>query len=355
MLLKNFTSKKLIAFGAGRTLKIAQKKKKIKLSYIIDNNNTLVGKKFFNLKIFNSSIIKEEKNFIIIIYSPRFYEIKLQLEKYGLKYKKHFIHFLDLSIYKNLINNLTDEICYKNLEHFLSPGDVCLDIGANVGLYTYKMSKLVKSNGKVLSFEPVNIAFNQIRILKKKYSLYNSQIFNLAIGKKRGETKILIPIIDDLVQLGFSHIQTIKYKSKNLVLSKYGDTFHKKMNFGYKQKTKIDLIDNIVNNLRLKKIDYIKIDVEGYELEVIKGAVRSIKQFKPILQIEIFYSKEKQKKLFTFFKSMEYFLVYSKKKLIKIHNWKIICGVSDYYLIPKEKFNLLKDKFNNKHDYLKVY
>lgn len=353
MLPKKFISKKIIAFGAGRTLKIAQKKKKLKLSYIIDNNNSLVGKKNFNLKIFNFSKISEEKNFIIIIYSPRFYEIKLQLEKYGLKYKTHFIWFLDLPIYKNLINNLTDELCFKNLGQFLTSGDVCLDIGGNVGLYTYKMSKLVKSNGKVLSFEPVNIAFNQIRFLKKKYSLNNSQIFNLAMGKKKGETKILIPIIDNLVQLGFSHIQTIKYKSKNLVQSKYGDIFHKKMNFGYKQKTKIDLIDNIVHKYRLKKIDYIKIDVEGYELEVIKGAVGSIRQFKPIIQIEIFYSKEKQKILFDYFKSMEYCLFFPKNnKLIKIHNWKIVYGIINYYLIPKEKLNLLKDKFiNNKHNY----
>jgi len=181
--------KKLIAFGAGRTLKIAQKKYKLNLSYIIDNNIDLIGRSFQKLKIFKPTKIKSENKYILIIYSPRFYEIKLQLETYGLIYKKNFIHFLDLNIYKNLIDNLTNEICYKNLEKFLNPGDVCLDVGANVGLYTYKMSKLVKSKGKVLSFEPVEIAYNQLKLLKKKYSLNNCQIFNFAIGDERKKAK----------------------------------------------------------------------------------------------------------------------------------------------------------------------
>lgn len=348
MLLNNIKKKKLIAFGASRTLRIAQKKLKIKLSYIIDNNNKLINKNFLNLKIFNPSKIKEEKNFVVIIYSPRFYEIKLQLEMYGLKYKKHFIHFLDLPIYKNLIDNLTDEICYKNLEHFLTPGNICLDIGANVGLYTYKMSKLVKSKGKVLSFEPVNIAFNQIKLLKKKYNLNNSQIFNFAIGDEKKETQMLIPVIDNLVQLGFSHIQTIKYKSKNIIKSKYNKVFYQKMNSGYKQKTTIELIDSIVLKLKLKMINYIKIDVEGFELKVIKGAIKSIKKFRPLIQTEIFYSKDNQKKLLSYFKSIEYSFFYpNKKKIIRIHNWKTINGVGNYYLIPKEKLNFFINKFNN--------
>lgn len=339
----NFKKKKLIAFGAGRTLKIAQKKHKLNLSYIIDNNSDLANQRFQKLRIFKLSKIKSEKKYIIIIYSPRFYEIKLQLESYGLKYKKDFIHFLDLTIYKSLIDNLANEICYKNLKYFLNPGDVCLDVGANVGLYTYKMSKLIKQKGKVLSFEPVEIAYNQIKLLKKKYSLNNCQIFNFAIGDKRKKSKILIPVINNVVQLGFSHIKTIKYKSKNVVKNKHSKKFYEKLNSGYEQKTKIELIDKIIQKLKLKIVNYIKIDVEGFELEVIKGAIKTIKNHRPFIQAEFFYSKENQKKIFEYFKSLNYVFFYpSKNKMIKINNWKLINGVNNYYLIPIEKLKMIK-------------
>ena len=83
---------------------------------------------------------------------------------YGLKYKD-FIHF-QIDRHKSLIDNLTNEICYK-FKNFLNPGDVCLDVVLMLGLYL-KMSKLIKQKGKVFSFEPVEVAYNQIKLLKKK-------------------------------------------------------------------------------------------------------------------------------------------------------------------------------------------
>lgn len=345
MFLNKLKNKKLIAFGAGSTLKIANKKKRLNHSYLIDNNSKLLNKKFAGLKVYNPSIVKNEKNFLIIIYSPRFYEIKLQLENLGLNYNKHFIHFSDLSFYKNLMSHLSQETCYTNLDYILKPGDVCLDVGANIGLYTYKMSKLVKKKGKVLSFEPVNIAYKQIKLIKKKYNLNNCKIFNFALGHQKKDTEMLIPIKNNLPQLGFSHVNTIKYQSNNTHSYKYKKSFFYKMNFGYKQKTKIELIDFIIPRYKLKKIDYIKIDVEGYEINVIKGAFKTIKKYRPIIQSEIFYSKKNQTKMFKFFKSIEYCFFYPEnKKLIQIHNWKTIRKVSNYYLIPKEKLNILKKR-----------
>ena len=146
-----------------------------------------------------------------------------------------------------------------------------------------------------------------------------------------------------MFQLGFSHINTIKYKSKNVINKKYSRNFYKKLNSGYEQNIKIELIDNIILKLKLKIINYIKIDVEGYELEVIKGAIKTIRKYRPYIQVEIFYSKKNQKKIFKYFKSMNYVFSYpSKDKIIIIKNWKLINGVNNYYLIPIEKLNKLK-------------
>lgn len=146
-----------------------------------------------------------------------------------------------------------------------------------------------------------------------------------------------------MVQLGFSHIKTVKYRSKNIINKKYSKKFFEKLNYGYEQNTKIELIDDLNAKLKQKTINYIKIDVEGFELEVIKGAIKTIKKNRPFIQTEIFYSKEKQKKIFRYFKSINYCFCYPlKNKIIKINNWKLIDGVSNYYLIPIEKLNTLK-------------
>ena len=146
-----------------------------------------------------------------------------------------------------------------------------------------------------------------------------------------------------MAQLGFSHIKTIKYKSKNVVKSKHNKNFYKKLNSGYEQKTKIELIDNIIQKLKPKIVNYIKIDVEGFELEVVKGAIKTIKKHRPFIQAEIFYSKENQNKIFKYFKSLNYVFFYpSKNKIIKINNWKLIDGIHNYYLLPIEKLNTIK-------------
>jgi ubiquinone/menaquinone biosynthesis C-methylase UbiE len=55
---------------------------------------------------------------------------------------------------------------YKNekemylLADYIFNGDVCIDIGANYGAYTYELSKIVGITGKVYSFEPGKFAFN---------------------------------------------------------------------------------------------------------------------------------------------------------------------------------------------------
>ena len=107
---------------------------------------------------------------------------------------------------------------------------------------------------------------------------------------------MLIPIKNNLPQIGFSHVKTIKYQPNNTNSNKYKKSFFYKMNFGYKQKTKIELIDHIIPRYKLKKIDYIKIDVEGYEINVIKGAFKTIKKYRPIIQSEIFLFKKKSNK-----------------------------------------------------------
>ena len=80
---------KIIGFGAS----INKKFLNIKFDYFVDNNPKLHGKKIYNRKIYDPSILKNEKNFLIIILSTRFIEIKKELNELGIK--KNIKHFLD--------------------------------------------------------------------------------------------------------------------------------------------------------------------------------------------------------------------------------------------------------------------
>jgi FkbM family methyltransferase len=135
---------------------------------------------------------------------------------------------------------------------YISPGDVIIDIGAYVGDHTIYYSKKVGSRGKVLAFEPNPEAFECLKHNMKAYE--NTECYNLAIGEKVGK----IAIDNSCVNKGMAHI---------------------------KEGNDIDVIT--LDLVSVSKLNLIKIDCEGFEIEVLKGAKKTIEYFKPVLLIEI--------------------------------------------------------------------
>ena len=156
---------------------------------------------------------------------------------------------------KNFIKKIRDEL------------SLSLDIGANVGKYTQLL--LSETNTKIISFEPLNHAYLDLKKIEKK-NLDRLKVFNIAIGEK-----------DEILDLNFSGDKSEKASfSKDLdKLSFYEFSKNKKI------KTRIFKLDTFFeenkNIFTSKKIDLIKIDTEGHELEVIKGAQNIIKNNPP--------------------------------------------------------------------------
>lgn len=148
----------------------------------------------------------------------------------------------------------------------LCPGDIFFDVGANVGLMTLFVAKLVKNSGLVFSFEPVADINSQLRRNVELNELKNVRIFNTALGSKKSSLKI------------YSHLE-INRGSSSLVpqtdcLEK-GDL------------VKIEPLDSFIDCLENRLIKLIKIDVEGWELEVLRGGDKLLSSDKaPILCIE---------------------------------------------------------------------
>lgn len=153
------------------------------------------------------------------------------------------------------------------LKDFIKQGDVVFDVGANAGEYTYVFEKLAGA-AYVHSFEPIPKLFTELRRLFPKVNLHK-----IALSDKEEITQFKIPIIDG------SKFETrgkldIDYLEPGEVSSELIEVECK-------------TLDLFVTQNNIERLDFIKIDVEGHELKVLKGADKCIKQFRPIMLVEI--------------------------------------------------------------------
>jgi len=146
------------------------------------------------------------------------------------------------------------------IRKLVSPDDTVMDIGANVGALTLLMAQ-VANRGKVIAIEPGLTPFNRLKA-------------NLALN----------PSLQDLVdphQLGIADEPgTLYWQEDANVPGNAGLFSHEGL------AVRVESLDKFVHQLSLKRLDFIKIDVEGMELEVIKGGMTAIAQFRPILYYE---------------------------------------------------------------------
>ena len=167
----------------------------------------------------------------------------------------------------------------KRINNFLKKNKIrasfFLDIGAHLGSYTDLILKN-NMNCKILMFEPQIEIFKE---LKNKYqNRKNILAFNCAISNKNGFRKLYIN----------KHDLTSTFSKFNLK-NRYLNLKAKLFNSSIKEMTKkIEIVKTrtlkkIISEKKIKKIDLVKIDTEGHELEVLKGLGKKIGIIKCIL------------------------------------------------------------------------
>jgi FkbM family methyltransferase len=139
-------------------------------------------------------------------------------------------------------------------------GDIVIDIGAHMGRYTIPCSKYVGTNGKVIAVEAHPYNF---KLLKRNISLNrltNVTAMRCALYSKRDKVKLYLP---DEKQ---------GYTMHHSVMSSYLVTkYNEKMEQNYIE-VQAYTLDELVKTTGVKQVNWIKIDVEGAEYEVLKGA-----------------------------------------------------------------------------------
>jgi FkbM family methyltransferase len=151
----------------------------------------------------------------------------------------------------------------------LSDGGTILDIGANIGITSLVFCK--KNRDEVIAFEPIITNYKVLRRIKKFKRLDNLEIFPIALGSHTGVVDMVMPIDNGVVQQGLSHI-----------------TNNMESNTGQHYQVEIKRLDDILDTFSVKNDNLsMKIDVEGFEFEVLLGAVNTIRKYRPIIHIEL--------------------------------------------------------------------
>jgi FkbM family methyltransferase len=159
------------------------------------------------------------------------------------------------------------------IEHFTpKQGDIVVDIGAHMGRYTIISSKRVGTNGKVVAIEAHPGNFEMLNRNIKLNQLTNVIPLNYAVYSKETKIKLYLPEEDS----GFTIYNTI--------MSNRAGTEDK---FVEVNANTLDCLLQI-NQIREEEVNWIKIDVEGAEFEVLKGAANVLSKSKDIaLLIEV--------------------------------------------------------------------
>lgn len=155
------------------------------------------------------------------------------------------------------------------LAKIVKPGDVCLDIGANVGYFSVLMSALAGDKGRTIAVEPTPRIAKLLR-LTSRVNGPGFEVAELALAAREGMLQLQIP------EESFGEASIIERADKLVV-----------------PKTSVDVrtatLDNLLAELNVKKVDIIKMDVEGAEPFVFEGMKRTIAN-NPGLQMIIEYS-----------------------------------------------------------------
>lgn len=193
----------------------------------------------------------------------------LGLRRYLLFFQKYLLFTASSSLigqvpyYRNKFNDL------KFLLGFLNNGDTCIDIGANIGVYTLKMAEAVGNLGHVYSFEPVTLNYQiMLRSIPPKFKNVIT-CEHLAVSDHIGEVTIVMPELDGVYLHGLCHVTADPLNPNDkaeVVNSTTLDEYFK----------------HIIGPIKL-----IKCDVEGHESKIFSGGKSLLAKHKPIIICEL--------------------------------------------------------------------
>lgn len=211
------------------------------------------------------------------------------------------------------------------LKNIIEKGDCCVDIGAHLGYYTLEMSKLVGPSGKIIAIEPIP-KFNEVlgRLLRRKKA-DNVSLLQVALGGDGEYVEMGIPKVGNNKQ--FAYARVIKADGQ----------------FEYFEPVKVknESGDRLFHDLL--RLDFIKCDVEGLEVQVFASMMETLKKHLPVLLTEL-VDKNERIKFFEMIRPLGYAVFHLENgKLRPLDVYGQVFPVShNHYFIPEGRMERLK-------------
>ena len=248
--------------------------------------------------------------------------------------RKVFIKLFGIQLYLSFISKvyvfLTGKGLLKSkypelffLHNIIKQGDTCIDIGANLGYYSTKMSVLCGAQGKVYAVEPVPMFYSIWKKNVKQSGISNLELFPYALGSSEGVIQMGMPEKEGLAHHGMT-------KVANSANEHYVSFFEVNM----------EVPDQLFSGI--KRLDFVKCDIEGYEFIAFSNMKETIKTFLPVIQSEL-GGQENRMNVISLFESLGYTTYFlSVDTLVVANDQTKRNHQSDFYFLQAKHSWLLK-------------
>jgi FkbM family methyltransferase len=180
----------------------------------------------------------------------------------GIRYRLDLTEMIDSNL--NLLG-AHEPRTMATVRRLVSPGDVVIDVGANAGYYTLVLAQLVGRQGSVIAFEPTEWAFEKLNGNLGLNEFANVRLERVALSDAPAQREV------SSTEAAFKAswpLTGIQHERPTEVVA-------------------FVTLDDYVAQAGLQSVDFVKVDVDGYELRVIRGATATLRRFRPPMLVEI--------------------------------------------------------------------
>jgi FkbM family methyltransferase len=186
----------------------------------------------------------------------------------GVTYELDLSQGIDFAIY---LANIYERQTKAALRQLVSPASLVLDIGANIGAHTLHLAQLVGPNGRVIAFEPTDYAFRKLcRNLELNPQLEARVTACHCFLTEHDEDRVPSAIYSSwpLAREAGLHAKHLGREMRT-------------------ESARARSLDNVLSELADRKVQVVKLDVDGFECDVLGGATVLLRDVRPIFVMEL--------------------------------------------------------------------